>query len=128
MQIKLSKQDLLKQDWVKGFTQVKGVDYEETFAPFCRYESVRILLSLAAALNLEMIQFDVETAFLNSEMDMDEPVYMEQPEGFIVGHNMVCELQKVVYGLTYASRKWYETFKAILLEMNFHPLKRLNHL
>jgi len=72
---------------VKGYNQIEGLDYEETFAPVCRYESVRILLSLAAALNLEMIQFDVETAFLNSDMDMDEPVYMEQPEGFVVGHN-----------------------------------------
>ncbi|CAL8134718.1 unnamed protein product [Orchesella dallaii] len=102
---------------VKGFQQVKGIDYEETFAPVARYESVRLLLALAAANNWNIIQFDVMTAFLNSVLD--KPVYMEQPEKFTTGENLVCKVQKGIYGLPEAPLAWYKTIKKVLVEMGF---------
>lgn len=52
----------------RGFKQVKGVDYEEIFSPTIRYDSIRIILSLAAKYNYAIQQFDVKTAFLNGNM------------------------------------------------------------
>ncbi|KAJ2945209.1 hypothetical protein O0L34_g9278 [Tuta absoluta] len=64
----------------KGFTQVAGIDYSETFAPVARLSSVRLLLAFAAQRGLQVDHLDVETAFLNG--DLDEEIYMEQPDGF----------------------------------------------
>ena len=66
----------------KGFTQVQGIDYEETFPPVSRYESIRYILAHAALLDWEIKAMDVKTAFLYGELK--EEIYMEQPEGFIV--------------------------------------------
>ena len=66
----------------KGFKQSKGIDYFDTYAPVARISSIRILISLASIFNLKIHQMDVKTAFLNEFLD--EEVYMEQPEGFIV--------------------------------------------
>ncbi|KAK1569067.1 hypothetical protein Q3G72_032160 [Acer saccharum] len=65
----------------KGYTQKEGIDYEETFSPVAMLKSIRILLSIAASLDLEIWQTDVKTAFLNGSLD--ESIYMMQPEGFI---------------------------------------------
>ncbi|KAK1552621.1 hypothetical protein Q3G72_020490 [Acer saccharum] len=69
-------------------------------------KSIRILLSIAASLDLEIWQMDVKTAFLNGSLD--ESIYMMQPEGFIEKGQMekVCKLQKSIYGLKQASRSW----------------------
>ena len=66
----------------KGYTQKEGVDYEETFSPVAMLKSIRILLSIVAALDYEIWKMDVKTAFLNGYLD--ESIYMMQPEGFIV--------------------------------------------
>ena len=66
---------------IKGFKQIKGVDYNETFASVCRYESIRLLLCIAATDELHVQQFDVKTAFLHG--DLKEVIYMHQPEGFV---------------------------------------------
>ena len=66
----------------KGYTQKEGVDYEETFSPVAMLKSIRILFSIVAALDYELWQMDVKTAFLNGYLD--ESIYMMQPEGFIV--------------------------------------------
>ncbi|KAI9180050.1 hypothetical protein LWI28_000646 [Acer negundo] len=91
---------------VKGYTQKEGIDYEETFSPVAMLKSIRILLSIAASLDLEIWQMDVKTAFLNGSLD--ESIYMMQPEGFIEKGKVdkVCKLQKSIYGLKQASRSW----------------------
>jgi hypothetical protein len=105
---------------VKGCHQVEGVDYEETFAPVSRYETIRILLSAAAERGWQMLQFDIETAFLNSTLE--DEVYMEQPQGYSTGHDQVCRLDRGVYGLKQAPRKWHETIKKKLTKMGFVAL------
>ncbi|KAK0577350.1 hypothetical protein LWI29_031736 [Acer saccharum] len=76
----------------KGYTQKEGIDYEETFSPVAMLKSIRILLSIAASLDLEIWQMDIKTAFLNGSLD--ESIYMMQPEGFIEKGQMekVCKL------------------------------------
>ena len=65
----------------RGFSQKPGTDYEETFSPVVRGESIRMLLSLAAQEDMELHQLDVETAFLHGTLQ--EEVYMDQPEGYV---------------------------------------------
>lgn len=61
----------------RGFTQRLEIDYKETFAPVIRYESIRVLLALAAKEDWDIAQFDIKTAFLNG--DLEEKIYMELP-------------------------------------------------
>eukprot|EP00253_Pinus_taeda_P018256 PITA_18256 len=63
-----------------GFSQVKGIDYDETFAPVERYSSIRSTLALSAKMSWKTLQMDVKTTFLNGKIE--EEVYIEQPEGF----------------------------------------------
>lgn len=65
---------------VRGFSQQEGLDYYETFSPVARFDTIRSVLSIAANERLELVQFDVKTAFLNDVID--EEIYMTQPEGF----------------------------------------------
>jgi hypothetical protein len=90
----------------RGFTQEKSVDYHETFAPTVRMISTRTLLTLAAYNDSEVEHLDVVTAFL--EVDLEEEIYMRQPEGFrhtdINGEERVCLLEMSLYGLKQAPR------------------------
>uniref|UniRef100_A0A1J3K4I8 Retrovirus-related Pol polyprotein from transposon TNT 1-94 n=2 Tax=Noccaea caerulescens TaxID=107243 RepID=A0A1J3K4I8_NOCCA len=103
----------------KGFNQKEGIDYCETFSPVSRKDSLRIILALVAQYDLELHQMDVKTAFLNG--DLEEEVYMRQPEGFIIEgqEDMVCKLKKSIYGLKQASRQWYLKFDEIITNFGF---------
>ena len=94
---------------VRGFSQVEGVDYTETFAPVARHSSMRILLSIAASHDMELHQGDVETAFLNPAID--EEIYMRLPDGSVV------RLLKSLYGLKQAPRLWNTQIHSILIKM-----------
>lgn len=100
----------------RGFSQKAGIDYHKTFAPVVRYDSVRVLLALAAELDLEIGQFDVKTAFLYG--DMTEEVYMKVPKGMTTKKGIVCKLNKSLYGLKQASRCWNIKFDAFLKIFN----------
>ena len=91
----------------KGFRQVPGVDYNETYAPVVSLSIVRLFLCLVNLLDLECDQMDVVTAFLNG--DLDEEIFMEVPAGFRDPSrpNLVCRLLKALYGLKQAPRQWY---------------------
>ena len=90
----------------QGYSQQPGVDYNEVFAPVTRANSIRVILSIANALNMEIHQMDVKTAFLNGRLD--EEIYMKQPKGYVDNENPdhVCKLQKSLYGLKQAARCW----------------------
>jgi hypothetical protein len=98
----------------KGYSQIHGVDYDETFAPVVKFTSIRILLAMVTHFDLELHQMDVVTAFLNG--DLDEIIHMEQPEGFINSEtaNKVCLLLKALYGLKQANRQWHAKMDTFL--------------
>ncbi|KAD4385282.1 hypothetical protein E3N88_25450 [Mikania micrantha] len=91
----------------KGYSQVEGVDYTETFAPVARFETIRVVIAVAAHHGWELHQLDVKTAFLNG--DLTEEIYIHQPDGFITRGNeeKVYRLRKALYGLKQAPRAWY---------------------
>ena len=103
----------------QGFTQSYGQDYDETFCPVVRSESIRTLISLSVQNGLKLHQMDVTAAFLNGKLD--EEVYMNQPKGFVaIGQeNLVCKLKRSIYGLKQAPRCWNNVLDAQLKEMSF---------
>ena len=104
---------------VKGFRQRKGIDFDEIFSPVVKMSSIRVVLGLAASLDLEVEQMDVKTAFLHG--DLEEEIYMEQPEGFKVKgkEDYVCRLKKSLYGLKQAPRQWYKKFESVMEEQGY---------
>jgi len=82
-----------------GYMQKEGEDFFDTYSPVARLTTIRALLSLAASYGLIVHQIDVKTAFLNG--DMDEEIYMDQPDRFVVKgqESKVCKLLKSLYGL-----------------------------
>jgi hypothetical protein len=107
---------------VKGFLQVYGRDFFETHSPVAKMKSIKLILSLAARLDLELHQIDFDTAFLNAELE--EEIYMEQPEGFTQGRdrNLVWKLLKALYGLKQAPREWNKTLDKHLRVLGYKPL------
>lgn len=88
-----------------------------------RMETVRLILAIAAAEDMELLHFDVKTAFLYGSLE--EEIYMQQPEGYIVeNERKVCELTKSLYGLKQAPRMWNKCFTNFLHKFNLRPLKK----
>jgi hypothetical protein len=102
-----------------GFSQVEGIDYEETFSPFSRYTSIWTIISLATSMGWRLHQMDVKTTFLNGEIE--EEVYIEKLDGFVIRkqESHVCRLNKVLYGLKQTSRAWYERIDGHLMSFGF---------
>lgn len=103
----------------QGYNQEEGIDYEETFAPVARLESIRMLLAFASHKEFILYQMDVKSAFLNGYIV--EEVYVEQPPGF-QDHkypDYVFKLKKALYGLKQAPRAWYDRLSKFLLQNGF---------
>jgi len=105
----------------KGYSQVRDIDYKETFAPTATLTSVRTLMQIAAQHDLILHQMDVKTAYLNAPIDCE--IYMEQAEGFEVPSScdgkLVYKLNKSLYGLKQSGRNWNNMLHSYLLENNF---------
>jgi hypothetical protein len=103
----------------QGFSQKAGIDYNETFAPVAKFASIRALLAMTAYHGYEAHQMDVNTAYLNGDLDVD--VYMKQPVGFVEPgkEHLVCKLHKSLYGLKQSGRQWYEKIHGTFTKMGF---------
>lgn len=98
----------------KDYSQIEGIDYEETFAPVIKYTTIRLLLAIASKMDLKIKQMDVETAFLNGFLE--EEIYMEQPNGYDDETDRCCKLIKSIYGLKQSSRVWNDVLNDVLLD------------
>jgi hypothetical protein len=102
----------------KGFSQVEGIDYNETFSLVAKMNSIFLVLSLVASHKWEVDQMDVKSAFLHG--DLKEEIYMEQPPSYV--HNdssLVCCLKKSLYGLKQAPRAWYAKMDNFFIDTGF---------
>jgi hypothetical protein len=103
----------------KGYSQLEGLHFGETFAPVARLESIGILLAYAIHHGFKLYQIDVKSAFLNGSIK--EEMYVEQPPGFKSEEhpNHVYKLHKTLYRLKQAPRAWYECLREFLIENGF---------
>lgn len=105
---------------IKGYQQKKGIDYHDVYAPVDRYTSIRYLFGLATKYHMKIHQMDAVTAFLQG--DVDEQIYMSQPPFFNQGE-ILCRLNKSLYGLKQASRQWNKKLNSALLEVGMFRSK-----
>ena len=101
----------------RGFTQVAGVDFNETFSPVARLSTVRVMIAVAAAKGLQLHQMDVKSAYLKAELS--EEIYMAAPDGLPLKVGHACLLKKGLYGLKQAGRNWYNMLTSYLLDREF---------
>jgi hypothetical protein len=103
----------------RGFSQIKGVNFDDTHAPVVRLASLRIIIALASHKNMRLWHIDIKGAFLNAELTEHE-LYMEVPEYLRKGNEgMVCKLLKSIYGLKQSGRLWWFTLCNFLLDLGF---------
>jgi hypothetical protein len=95
---------------VKGYSQVEGIDFGEIFSHVSKLTSIRFMLYLAAMFDFEVEHMDVKTTFLHG--DLEEEIYMKQPEGFVVKGNkdLVCKIKKV--------HVWFKTITKDVVSKN----------
>ncbi|KAE8701406.1 hypothetical protein F3Y22_tig00110548pilonHSYRG00924 [Hibiscus syriacus] len=107
---------------VKGYAQKECIDFNEIFSPVVRLTTVRVVLAMCATLDLHLEQLDVKTAFLHG--NLEEEIYMLQPEGFEEKEkkNLVCRLNKSLYGLKHAPRCWYKRFDSFIMCLRYNRL------
>jgi Reverse transcriptase (RNA-dependent DNA polymerase)/gag-polypeptide of LTR copia-type len=101
----------------RGFSQVHGQDYTETFAPTVRMDTLRLFLAAVAAEDLECAQFDIKNAF--TESDLKEKIYLTAPKGVEVKKGCVLQVLRSLYGLKQAARDWNLLIKRELLNWGF---------
>lgn len=103
----------------KGYTQQAGIDYTEIFAPVARWDTIRLILSLAASRVWKVYQLDVKSAFLQGEIN--EEVFVEQPKGYEVegAERKVYKLLKALYGLKQAPRAWFSKIESFFINEGF---------
>jgi hypothetical protein len=107
----------------QGFSQVPGIDYDDTFAPVVKSSSIRVILAFAARHSWPAHQMDVKSTYLNGKLDDSETIYLRQPPGYAIpgSEHLVLKLKKALYGLKQGGRRWYKTFCAILQEIGLNP-------
>lgn len=107
---------------VKGYAQRKGIDYDEVYAPVARWDTIRLLLALAAQKSWTVYQLDVKSAFLHGELKED--VFINQPPGFVKKgeEEKVYKLKRALYGLKQAPRAWFKRIESYFLREGFKKI------
>ena len=101
----------------RGFTQRQGVDFEDTFAPTVRHDTLRLFLAVVCQEDLDCEQIDVNNAF--TESVLKESIYMQAPDGVDVPPGHVLHLLRSIYGLKQAARNWNQLCAGHLIKMGF---------
>ena len=98
----------------KGYSQVSGIDFGDTFSLVAKVSYIRLILFVAPTFDFEVEQMDVKIKFLHG--DLEEEIYMKQTEGFTVKgkKELVCKLKKSLYGLKQSPRMWYQKFDTFI--------------
>ena len=104
----------------RGFSQIPGMDYNETFSPVVCLKTIHAILALAVAKDWEIQQMDVKGAYLNRKLKED--IYMDQLQGYNDGMSRVCHLIKTLYGLKQSGREWNEELDSKLSGIKFQRL------
>ena len=111
----------------RGFTQQPDIDFNETFAPVARMDTIRTVSATAAQNKWPAHKMDVKSVFLNGYLD--EEVYVEKPQGYeVLGQeHKVYRMKKALYGLKQAHRAWYSQIDSYPLKMDFIKVKVNQH-
>ncbi|KAI7963134.1 hypothetical protein MJO28_001228 [Puccinia striiformis f. sp. tritici] len=110
----------------KGYTQIAGVEFQDTFAPTATFVSLRLLLTVAAKCNWPVYSFDFVAAYLHSPID--EEVWVRPPEGLDVPKGYACRLMKALYGTKQAAQCWWKHLQGKLLQLGYKPSQYDNSL
>jgi Reverse transcriptase (RNA-dependent DNA polymerase) len=104
----------------KGYTQTYGIDFQETFSPVAKLNTIRVVLSCASNFDWPLHQMDVKNAFLHG--NLDEEIYMEVPPGYTCTgmEQKVCKLNKALYGLKQSPRAWFGRFRNVMKSYGFN--------
>ena len=107
----------------KGYSQKYEIDYDEIYAPVARFDSIRILIAIAAQFNWCLHRLDVKSAFLNGTTEED--IYVIQPEGYEKKgkESFVLKLTKALYGLKQAPRVWNSKLNKTMSDLGFSRSK-----
>lgn len=105
----------------QGFSQIGGVDFDDTYAPVARLASSRAIIAMANRLDLLLHQVDIKGAYLNGELNDNEVLYMHFPPGYKPrdAGNRVLRLKKTLYGLKQSGRRWYQKLSSIFESLGF---------
>jgi Reverse transcriptase (RNA-dependent DNA polymerase)/gag-polypeptide of LTR copia-type len=102
-----------------GYSQTPGVDFQESYSPVVNDAVFRMMLVMQAALGLSSKIIDIETAFLNG--DLEEEIYMDAPEGIDAKGDECVQLDKSLYGLVQSARQFYLKFKQVMIGLGYKP-------
>nr|KAJ0223178.1 hypothetical protein LSAT_V11C200081250 [Lactuca sativa] len=97
-----------------NFYKAEGIDYHEVFSPVVKHKTIRVLLAMVSAFDLELEYLDVKIAFLHG--NLEEKIYMSHPKGFLNSKkDHVCLLKTSLYGLKQSPRQWYKRFVSFMM-------------
>lgn len=113
-----------KARWdLKGYTQQKGIDYDETYAAVTKATTLKCLMAMIAHYDLEAKKYDKMTAFLYAEIK-DHEIFVEQPHGFEKTGDNICLLKKALYGLKQSPLLWFEELTRFSISEGYVPLEQ----